>query len=277
MRCNQEQWEEIKPLLDKHSIKFKDIDSFSEYHYLVNNHEGEKLNITNVNNYDSVYFGRKLHEEWDKNIFLTACGINDEFVLPDKWWLKVTDENRADVNHWRRNIVKYHNSDCPYSYIRESGCGDDQNSPEITTEQFYKYVFKKEMNTKQTLTRAQLISLHNQFDCSTWKTEIECILIQYPIAADNTEIEIPQACIDKLIKDGSKDQKAAVEKLGLKLVVDNSVKVPNLDVRLDGVEAIENRVDGEYKHKSFFLYPNFNWELKEDSEGALLLIPTKKD
>ena len=182
MKCNQQQWEEIKPLLDKHNIKFRDVYQLDISNYLVNNYGDNSLIVTNVSHTSSTKYGRKVYEEWNKDIFLAACGVSDEFVLPKRWWLKITDENRSDVNYWRRNIVKYSNSDCPYSYIAENGCGDNYNNPVITTEQFYKYVLKKEMSTKQTLTRAQLISLHNQFDCSTWKTEIECILIQYPIA-----------------------------------------------------------------------------------------------
>lgn len=278
MRCNQEQWEDIKPLLDKHYIEFKYINSFNITNYLVNNYAGDDLTITNVSRSDSRKHDRKVYEEWDKDIFLSACGINDKFVLPEKWCLKITDENRADVNYWRRNIVKYRNSDCPSSYITENGCGDcGHNGPKITTEQFYKYVLnKKEMNTEQTLTRAQLISLHNQFNCNTWNTEIKSILSSAPLATDNTKIEIPQACIDKLIKDGSKDQKVAVEELGLKLVTDKSVEVHNVNISLNNCYMMQSRIRGEYAGRAFWVNNDFNWELKEDTDGELLLIPTKK-
>lgn len=277
MKCNQQQWEEIKPLLDKHNIKFRDVYQFDISNYLVNNYGDNSLIVTNVSHTSSTKYGRKVYEEWNKDIFLAACGVSDEFVLPKRWWLKITDENRSDVNYWRRNIVKYSNSDCPYSYIAENGCGDNYNNPVITTEQFYKYVLKKEMSTKQTLTRAQLISLHDQFECSTWKDEIKSILSSAPLATDNTEIEIPRVCIDKLIKNGSTDQKAAVEGLGLKLGIDKSVIVPYTSVYIDGKEALAVRVGGEYCDKAFYLSINFNWEMKKDNAGHLCLIPTKKD
>lgn len=277
MKCNQQQWEEIKPLLDKHNIKFRDVYQLDISNYLVNNYGDNSLIVTNVSHTSSTKYGRKVYEEWNKDIFLAACGVSDEFVLPKRWWLKITDENRSDVNYWRRNIVKYSNSDCPYSYIAENGCGDNYNNPVITTEQFYKYVLKKEMSTKQTLTRAQLISLHDQFECSTWKDEIKSILSSAPLATDNTEIEIPRVCIDKLIKNGSTDQKAAVEGLGLKLGIDKSVQVPKVSIKIDDITVLVDMGVREYANKAFCLSQRFNWELKEDSKGALLLIPTKKD
>lgn len=36
------------------------------------------------------------------------------------------------------------------------------------------------------------------------------------------------------------------------------------------------RKDGEYEDKGFFLNPYLRWEIKKDSENALVLIPTRK-
>ena len=39
---------------------------------------------------------------------------------------------------------------------------------------------------------------------------------------------------------------------------------------------IEVRDSGEYEGRGFFLDDNLDWELKKDSEGALVLIPKKR-
>ena len=71
------------------------------------------------------------------------------------------------------------------------------------------------VNNIQTLKRKRLVELHNQFTCQTWKENIVEILdLAGPLATDDTDIAIPQAKIDLLIRQGSKDQKDAS---GLKL------------------------------------------------------------
>lgn len=39
---------------------------------------------------------------------------------------------------------------------------------------------------------------------------------------------------------------------------------------------IQIRVGGEYEMKSFYLSREFNWQLKKDTYGEFVLIPTKK-
>jgi hypothetical protein len=40
---------------------------------------------------------------------------------------------------------------------------------------------------------------------------------------------------------------------------------------------IEVRISREYKDKAFWLNHNYNWEIKKDSRGVLVLIPTPKN
>jgi hypothetical protein len=75
------------------------------------------------------------------------------FELPEKWCIKVTDENRHILNNWRINIVNYRSygiSDC-YPYIANDGGGNKTLwGKEITFDQFKKYVLK-ENNMKYTI------------------------------------------------------------------------------------------------------------------------------
>lgn len=90
----------------------------------------------------------KWNEFWEK--------IVDDFVLPEKWCLKVTDDNLKTLISWRESL-NLHNIDSNedikyYKYIKQSGYGSGHTydiqlkieNPEITFEQFKKYVLKEE-------------------------------------------------------------------------------------------------------------------------------------
>ena len=77
----------------------------------------------------------------------------------------------------------------------------------------------------QYLTRDQLITLLNQFDCSTWKNEIKKLLTGHEFSTGNTKIDVT-ASVSKLISEGTANQKSAVHALGILLVVDKSVTIP---------------------------------------------------
>lgn len=78
-----------------------------------------------------------------------------EYELPDKWYIKVTDENYDILNDYRKNIVKYEDGESdfdriyPGMYIDGSG-GDNGSNPveEITTDQFIQYVLKQNVFPK---------------------------------------------------------------------------------------------------------------------------------
>jgi len=75
MKCSQENWEEIKPLLEKAGLKIILIDSFDDHHYLVNNYQNILGIITNLAFYDISKHHRVLYETWDINTFLEACDL----------------------------------------------------------------------------------------------------------------------------------------------------------------------------------------------------------
>jgi len=76
MRCTQEQFDAIEPKL--RDLKIWYITPFTDCNYLVNNVGGETKTISNVMNHAKGDHNREVHEEWNEEIFLEACGIEVE-------------------------------------------------------------------------------------------------------------------------------------------------------------------------------------------------------
>ena len=217
------------------------------------------------------------------------------FKLPEKWCVRVADDNKDilntymhENNRWYEgyeSVWQVHINGWKYLHYKSImhnklawGADEILDSTEITTEQFIKHVLKQTKMNTQTLTRAQLITLHSGDSCADWRKEIEAILLSAPLALDTTSITIPQKSIDLLIKKGSATQKSLVMSAGIKLEEDKSVEVPPAAIQEQRLGVLlGTRNGGEYKNKSFYLNNSlYNWELKTDSMGTLCLIPTKK-
>lgn len=79
-----------------------------------------------------------------------------DFKLPEKWYIKLDDDNRELVNKWKLNSE--YPSDCyrhNYVIVEYDGCGiqegedGEDGSIEITTEQFIKYVLHKDIKVEE--------------------------------------------------------------------------------------------------------------------------------
>lgn len=75
MRCTQEQFDAIKPKLK--GCEVYDISSFEQMPYLFNYRYEVENNITNYlpNSFNSDV---KIYEEWNEELFLKNCGIEDD-------------------------------------------------------------------------------------------------------------------------------------------------------------------------------------------------------
>lgn len=124
MKCNKEQWEDIKPLLVKNNILIRHITSFDHNIWLTNNYIGLNLNISNVSICSASFFKGKIYTEWDKNIFLNACGIETEanFIV-DRWY-------KVIYNTSRNFYIKYK---------KTSKCGNKIEGETITDGLYRKY------------------------------------------------------------------------------------------------------------------------------------------
>ena len=86
MRCNQQEWKEIKPILEKHKIKIDAITNFKGNSYLINNLDSN-LGLVSNSPYKNIH-NRTVFEEWNKEIFLEYCGIKEEkpkLILDDAY------------------------------------------------------------------------------------------------------------------------------------------------------------------------------------------------
>ena len=124
MKCNKEQWEDIKPLLVKNNILIRHITSFDHNIWLTNNYIGLNLNISNVSICSASFFKGIIYTEWDKNIFLNACGIETEanFIV-DRWY-------KVIYNTSRNFYIKYK---------KTSKCGNKIEGETITDGLYRKY------------------------------------------------------------------------------------------------------------------------------------------
>jgi hypothetical protein len=78
MKCNEDQFDDIRPLLESGGCKINDISNFIQYYYLTNNFNGVQNDISNVDDSMIEDFNRKVYHEWDEKIFLNACGIESK-------------------------------------------------------------------------------------------------------------------------------------------------------------------------------------------------------
>lgn len=87
--------------------------------------------------------------------------VEEEFVLPEKWCVKVTDENKKIINKWKQ--VKNPNSETAGAfdnkYVTYDGWNDDipDDCKEITFEQFEKYVLNSKENMEKKIIGYKLI------------------------------------------------------------------------------------------------------------------------
>lgn len=78
MKCNEAQFKDIEPILKKNGGMIMDIGDFKNFEYLINYYCGEKNHITNVEDSSKNGFSRTIFEEWNKDLFLKSCGIEEE-------------------------------------------------------------------------------------------------------------------------------------------------------------------------------------------------------
>ncbi len=80
MKCTREQFDAIKDKLV--DMEIRQILSFYDNPYLVNNYNGKGCEIisNSVKSFSELY-GREIHETWNEEIFLNACGIETERIF----------------------------------------------------------------------------------------------------------------------------------------------------------------------------------------------------
>jgi len=74
MPCTKEQFEEMRPTLEKEGCEVSDIDDFSKYKYLTNNFNSIDMQLGSVDKDMATKRGRSLIP-YNPNEFYKACGI----------------------------------------------------------------------------------------------------------------------------------------------------------------------------------------------------------
>lgn len=201
------------------------------------------------------------------------CANQEEFDIVVKWltdnrecisiYCNTTDNKRCLVIFFNKTLNTWNSGhkDNPYDNTKTpQELGIILNTP------------LNKPTMQNSLTRLELLKLHCDFNCTTFRNAIEEILRSNVMAYDSTSFAIDEMHIKALIKEGTLPQKEAVSKLGIVLEEDKSVDTKNTLIS----SMIGNRDCGEYQNKAFYLSYEYNWEIKKDIQGLLCLIPTKK-
>jgi len=108
MKCNEGQFNAIRPILEEHGMKIVNIQSFKVYPYLINNTDGAEGEITNVLDYRKNKCNRTSYEQWNQDTFLKACGIETNQNTEMKTYnIKISDLKKIhDVacDTWKSKI-----------------------------------------------------------------------------------------------------------------------------------------------------------------------------
>lgn len=264
----------IKWLQTEHNMSWQGRDHNSYYGPI----EGKSANVGYKYTFGDVVLTL---EEWNE------C-MNNQF--PTKWFIILTRENFEIVHKWYKETYdKYPINigmavgNVPYDGTYADCSNDGGNLKkyggiEITFEQFQQHILKqKQVMKQQTITRKQLISLHNSDSCTTWKNYIMELIVANPLAIDETKITIPQKYLDLVINEGTTKQKQAIEELGISLQKEfNIIDLCDSGTNRPQTSIIELRKNSNLRDKSFYLSIKYNWEIVIDVEGIQCLIPTEK-
>lgn len=77
MPCTEQQWQELKPYLDKYGVIYKDIDSFKKHPIIANNLSDKAYTISNVLSEARNMNNRTYNPEFSIPFFLKNCGVID--------------------------------------------------------------------------------------------------------------------------------------------------------------------------------------------------------
>jgi len=107
MKCTQEQFESIKPKLEKNGIRISNMSSFEKDPFLVNNAFSDELCVCNFSSKNRN--DRELFETWNEQIFLESCGIKVEetYQITKEQILKLyNNEGSKYVQEWFPSVFE---------------------------------------------------------------------------------------------------------------------------------------------------------------------------
>lgn len=104
MRCNSEQFNAIRPKLEKAGMSVVNVTSFQAFPYLANNRSGVPRHVSNICSSAKFRSERTVFGTWDENTFLEYCGI------PVK---EKPSQMKKDITIPATEILRIHAVACP--------------------------------------------------------------------------------------------------------------------------------------------------------------------
>jgi hypothetical protein len=171
---------------------------------------------------DTISFDIKIY-----NNSIVCLSASDFIIppLPEKWYLKVTSENIEEINKWRTAgsidtsyitgyvLSKYYDRKGHYVSSKKNPILVEYSL--ITTEQFFIHVLKKDIISKKTITRGNLIKLYKADNCTKWRKIIKYYLDEYSTESDDYRISIRDIDLQTAEQQCNSHQKSLLKQYGI--------------------------------------------------------------
>ena len=234
MKCTEEQFDAIKPILEANGCTIFLVESFKYQQYLVNNLDGEINRISNLNECDKDKNGRTVFEEWNQDIFLEYCGIE---VKPEFRPIAMKCNQRQfiaiDPILKENGLEVYNITNFTYAPYLVNNVGEDDlcvsnvatnskdNHDRTVFEEWNQNIFleycgiklekqtEKTMGYKLTVPTTDVLEIH-KIACSTWKK----IIAKYLTRVDSEQnIKFTEQEIDDMFIAATAEQKPVLTRI----------------------------------------------------------------
>lgn len=204
----------------------------------------------------------KPEEKWNNTVIEVLDREHGKKVI--EWW----KEQGVATNGYDGDCTKEAGNYCIYYGVIDGrfdnyiiGKVNDNNAQIITLPES-----KQSNKMKITSEQAQEIIDMVSPNCK-WKEKLLDLWAKNIVLKQ--EINVDDSLYKEGYKDASEEQKKILDGIFGK---SKGVQVPSVDAG----GLLCDRLGGEYKGIAFCLSGYYNWEIKEDSDGVLCLIPTNK-
>ena len=233
MKCSDEQFETILPILEENGVAIKDVSSFEHVPYLTNCLDNVLGRVSNILKENRWKYGRAVFEEWDQDIFLQYCGIEtvpmfiptamkctmEQFLSIEPILLEHRKKTHDITNdfQYRCYLINYHdlgitNLQKESFYIDEARVRYETWDGDLFLKNCGIEVKQKEhMNKVYERSIEDMMKIHN-VACSTWKT---IILEEYirKVNPHDGMIEVTEKEIDKMFNAATPAQVPVLEEV----------------------------------------------------------------
>ena len=233
MRCNEEQFNDIKQILIDNLLTVSSITPFEVDCMLVNNRFGTLGLVTNIGQGSSDEYGREYFDRWDKDTFLKYCGIEVKTKFKPitmKFEEHQLDSIRSILEENGCKIVDLSTIEV-HDYLVNNYEGKPKivsNVNIIDVDRYQRTIYhewdadlflkscgikvkpKTENKMKTVITAQELLEIH-RIACDAWKTTIR--LHYFPRIKDNQTIVFSQDEVNKMFEAATPSQKPILEKI----------------------------------------------------------------